>query len=85
MFLKNQKIRDFEYKPRFYTLLTDEDEEDNRIKFRKLRKRTPVPKRSFMGMVIVIIVLMFLIRYLIKISSAENNAPIEQLKIEIIE
>jgi len=85
MFLKHPKIRDFEYRPRFYTPLAEEDEEDNRIKFRKLRRRTPVPKRSFMGMVIIIVVLMFLIRYLIKISSEEKNAPIEQLKIEIVE
>jgi hypothetical protein len=85
MFLKKLITRDFEYRPRFYTPLTEDDEEDNRIKFRKLRKQTPVQKRSVMGMVIIIIVLMFLIRYLIKISSEENNAPIEQLKIEIIE
>jgi len=36
-------------------------------------------------MVIIIVVLMFLIRYLYKISSEEHNAPIEQLQIEIVE
>ncbi len=78
-------MRDFEYRPRFYTPISEDEEEENRIKFRRLRRRKPVPKRSFMGMVIIIVVLMFLIRYLYKISSEEHNAPIEQLQIEIVE
>ncbi|MBC8185544.1 hypothetical protein H8E88_31035 [candidate division KSB1 bacterium] len=85
MFLKHPKTRDFEYRPRFYTPISEDDEEENRIKFRKLRHSKPVPKRSLMGMVIIIVVLMFLIRYFFKISSEEHNAPIEQLKIEIVE
>lgn len=85
MFLKNPNIREFEYKPRFYKPLSEDDENESRIKFRKLIHKTPVQKRSFAGMVIVIIILMFLIRYLLKISNEKNNAPIEQLKIEIVE
>jgi len=84
MFLKNPKIRDFEFRPRFYKPVTDEDEKG--IKFRNLRHKTPVKRRSFVGMVIIIVVLMFLIRYFYKLlSDDEKNAPIEQLKIEIIE
>ena len=84
MFLKNPKIRDFEFRPRFYKPATDEDEK--RIKFRKLKHKTPVKRRSFLGMIIIIVVLMFLIRYFYKLlSEDEKNVPIEQLKIEIIE
>ena len=84
MFLKNAKIRDFEFRPRFYKPETDEDAK--RIKFRKLRHRTAVKRRSFVGMIVIIVVLMFLIRYFYKLlSDDEKNAPIEQLKIEIIE
>ena len=85
MFFKKLKVREFEYKPRFFKPATEDDEEKNSIKFRKLIHKTPVQRRSVVGMVIIIVVLMFLARYFFKISNDEKNAPIEQLKIEIIE
>ena len=85
MFLKKLNPREFEYRPRFYEPLAEEDENENRIKFKKLVHKRPLPKRSFLGMVVIIIILIFLVRYLFKISSKEKDSPIEQIKIEIIE
>jgi len=87
MFLKQPKIRRFEYSPRFYKPETEEEEDDNRrIKFKRLTARKPVPKRSFWGMLILIVLIIFLIRYLSAIKSDKKEEfKFEDLKIETIE
>jgi len=88
MFLKQPKTRQFVYSPRFYQPVSNDDEEENerRIKFRRLTERKPVPKRSFWGMLIVILVLIFLIRYLFSVVKSEQQEfRFEDLKIETIE
>ena len=86
MFFKNSKTREFKYNPRFYKPTSEDDENEKRIKFRKLRRARSVPRRSMVAKIIIIIVLLFLIRYLFKTAfEDEKNAPIEQLKIEIID
>ncbi|OQX95932.1 hypothetical protein B6I21_02865 [candidate division KSB1 bacterium 4572_119] len=86
MFLKNPKIRGFNYKPRFYNPDVEEEDEGGRIKFRRLRERKPVPKRSPLGMLIIIVILAFLVRYLITLNNAEKeNSPMQEIKIEVVE
>ena len=87
MFLKQPKIRQFEYLPRFYHLESEEEEiEKRRIKFRRLTGRKSVPKRSFWGMLIMILVLIFLIRYLFSVTKSDQQEfRFEDLKIETIE
>lgn len=87
MFLKQPKTRQFEYSPRFYRpTSSDEDQSERRIKFRRLTERKPVPKRSFWGMLIMILVLIFLIRYLFSVvKSDQQQFRFEELKIETIE
>jgi uncharacterized membrane protein len=87
MFLKQPKIRRFEYSPRFYQPQQGDEEKDNRrIKFRRLTERKPVPKRSFWGMLIIILVLILLIRYLFSVvKSDQQEFRFEDLKIETIE
>ena len=85
MFLKNQKIRRFEYSPRCFKPGT-EDEEDHRIRFRRLIERKTVRKRSPVVMVVLIVMLIFLIHYLFNIKAADKkNAPIQELRIEMLE
>jgi hypothetical protein len=87
MFLKSPKIREFNYQPRFYKPTSSgEAQGEKRIKFRRLSRRKPATRRSFMGMIIILIALIFLVQYLFKIAfDNEKNAPIEELKIEIID
>ena len=87
MFLKQPKIRQFGYSPRFYQPESaDEESENRRIKFRRLTERKPVPKRSFWGMLIMILVLILLIRYLFSVVKSEQQEfRFEELKIETIE
>ena len=87
MFLKQPKIRQFGYSPRFYRpVSSDENENERRIKFRRLTERKPVPKRSFWGMLIMILLLILLIRYLFSVVRSEQQEfRFEDLKIETIE
>ncbi len=87
MFLKQQKIRRFEYSPRFYKPESEEEDDGKRrIKFRRLTARKPVPKRSFWGMLIIIALLIFLIHYFSKLTKSDNKEfKFEELKIETIE
>lgn len=86
MFLKQPKIRQFGYSPRYYKPESEEEEGEPRIKFRRLTKRRTVPKRSFWGMLIMILVLIFLIYHLFSaIKSDKQEFKFEDLKIETIE
>ena len=86
MFLKQPKIRRFEYSPRFYNPESEDENDKNRIRFKRLTDRKPSPRRSFWGMLIIIIVLIFLIRYLSSFVKAEKEEfKFEDLKIEAIE
>jgi len=87
MFLKQPKIRQFGYSPRFYQPASSEEEGDERrIKFRRLTDRKPVRKRSFWGMLIIILLLVLLIRYLFSVIRSERKEfKFEDLKIEAIE
>ncbi len=86
MFFKSPKIREFNYKPRFYKPASENDEDEKRIKFRRLRRRPSVPQRSFVSKIIILIALILLLHYLFKIAfDTKKQAPIEELKIEIIE
>lgn len=85
MFLKQPRIRRFEYSPRFYKPESEEDD-DNKIRFKRITERKPVPRRSFWGMLIMIIVLIFLIRYFSSVFKTEKEEfKFEDLKIEAIE
>ena len=85
MFLKSPKMRGFEYKPRFYKP-EEMEEEESRIKFRRLTERKPAPRKSVVGSLIVIVILAFLVRYLIQLSdSAKENQPMQEIKLEVIE
>jgi len=86
MFLKQPKIRRFEYSPRFYQPETGEEAESERkIKFRRLTSRTPVAKRSFWGLLIMIVLLVLLIYYLSSYEKSEREEfKFENLKIESI-
>jgi len=85
MFLKQQKIRNFEYFPRFYKP-ESEDDDKQRIKFRRLTTRKQVQKRSFWGMLILIVILIFLIRYLAAyVKSDKEEFYFEDIEIEIVE
>ena len=84
--MKNPKIRRFEYQPRFYKPEDQEDEDGPRIKFRRITERKTLQKRSPIGLIILILILIFLFRYLYNINKAEKeNAPIKEIKIEVIE
>ncbi|UCE05697.1 MAG: hypothetical protein JSW07_19215 [bacterium] len=88
MFLKQPRIRRFEYSPRFFRPESEEEDDDNRrIKFRRLTTRKSMPKRSFWGMLILIVLLIFLIRYLSSFvkSDKKEDFRFEDLKIETIE
>lgn len=87
MFLKQPKIRRFEYTPRFFNPDADDEENNSqRIKFRRLTERKPVPKRSFWGMLIMIVLLILLIRYFSSaVKSEKQEFKFEDLKIETIE
>ncbi len=87
MFLKQRKIRKFEYSPRLYRPENLEDEdEDKRIKFRRLRTWKRPPKKSFVAMLILIAVLIWLIHYFGSFSVEEQKKQeMQDLNIEIIE
>lgn len=86
MFLKQQKIRRFEYSPRFYKPESEgEDDDKRRIKFRRLTTRKPVSKRSFWGMLIIIALLIFLIHYFSTFKKSDKKEfKFEELRIETI-
>ncbi|HDP99238.1 MAG TPA: hypothetical protein ENN22_08660 [bacterium] len=85
MFLKSPKIRQFDFKPRYYQPDDQPDESQPRIQFRRLKQRRSVPKRSFWGMIIMIIILIFLIRYLAGLVDSENqNRQMQEIRIEVI-
>lgn len=86
MFLKNPKPRQFEYRPRFFKPESDDENEGPRIKFRRLTERKkPDEKRSVIGMLVFIIILIFLLRYLYKMNKSHNEyEPMKEIKIEII-
>ncbi len=87
MFLKNPKIRRFEYKPRFYKPESEEEQDHPRIKFRRIIERKPVQRRSFVGMFIILVILVFILFSIQKAFKSENQnqGPIEEIKIEVIE
>jgi hypothetical protein len=86
MFLKQPKIRRFEYSPRFFKPESEEEDDNRRIKFRRLTTRKPVTKRSFWGMLIIIILIIFLIRYFSSFGKSDKEEfRFEELKVETIE
>lgn len=86
MFLKQPKIRRFEYSPRFYKPESGEEEGEHRIRFRRLTERKSGPKRSFWVMLIMIIALFFMIKYFSSIMKQDKQEfKFEDLKIETIE
>ncbi len=87
MFFKQPKIRQFQYVPRFYKPMEEgEDEDGPRIKFRRLIKREPRPKRSVWLLLILIFVLIFLLRYFLNVTKTDKQGfKFEDLKIETIE
>ena len=87
MFLKQPKIRQFQYTPRYYKLKPKgEDDEGPRIKFRRLFERKPMAKRSFWILLVMIFVLIYLLRYFLAVTKADKqDFKFEDLKIETIE
>jgi len=85
MFLKQPKIRRFSYSPRFYQPESEQDNDKHRIRFKRLTARKPAPKRSFWGMLILILILILLIRYLSSFVKADKEKfKFEDQKIETI-
>jgi len=86
MFLKQPKVRRFEYSPRFYNPESGEEDDQNKLRFKRLTERKSAPKRSFWGMIIMIIVLIFLIHYFSSyVKTEKEDFKFEDLKIEAIE
>jgi len=86
MFLKQRKIRKFEYSPRFYQPQKLDEDENRRIKFRRLRSWKKPKKRSFVGMIIIIAVLLWLIHYFNSFSvDKQEEQKMRDLNIEMIE
>jgi hypothetical protein len=84
--MKNPRARRFEYQPRFYHPEEEQDENEPRIRFKRLTRRKTVPKRSPIVLVVLILILFFLIRYLHNLTEAEKqNRPVQDIKIEIID
>jgi hypothetical protein len=87
MFLRQPKIRGFDYKPRFYRPEADVGEDGKRrIKFRRLTERKYVQKRPLWAMILVLLILLFLARFFFaSLKSDQEQFKFEDLKIEIVE
>ena len=86
MFLKQPKIRRFDYSPRFYQPESKDEDDNHKIRFKRLTDRKPAPKRSFWGMLILIVIIALLIRYLASFVKADKEPfKFEGIKIETIE
>lgn len=85
MFLKQPKIRQFDYSPRFYN--ADEDEEEKkRIQFRRLTNRAPAKRRPTWWMLIMIVILALLVYYVSKTFKADDQKFLfEDVRIEVVE
>lgn len=84
--MKNPTHRHFEYKPIYYHPEEVEDENEPRIKFRRIVKRREVPKRSPVMLIILILVLIFLLKYLGGLTTAEKKAkPSQAIQVKIID
>ncbi|OQX83768.1 hypothetical protein B6D60_10070 [candidate division KSB1 bacterium 4484_87] len=86
MFAKNQRPRQFNYVPRFYHPVEEDEANEPRIKFRRLLPRKTVPKRSPIMLIVMILILIFLIRYLGNLTETkQRNEQMQDIKIEIID
>ncbi|MEE4310876.1 MAG: hypothetical protein V2J62_03305 [candidate division KSB1 bacterium] len=84
MLMKPQKIRKFTYRPKYYK--PDEPEEESRITFRRHRHSQKSDKRSSLGMIILIAIILFLIFYWVKMDSPKrSDFRFEEVIIEEIE
>lgn len=88
MFLKQPKIRQFEYLPRFYRPEAEAGEDGKRrIKFRRIvERRYQVQKRPIWLMLIILLILIFLARFFFySVNSKQATGKFEDIKIEIVE
>lgn len=87
MFFKQLKVRQFQYTPRFYKPEPEEEDENGpRIKFRRLIERRTTPKRPFWLVLILILVIVFVLRYFLGVTTKnQQDFKFEDVKIETIE
>lgn len=82
--MKTQKVRKFAYQPRYYKIA--EEEEVPRISFRRYRRSQKTGKKSTIGMLILVVIIIFLVGYWLKMDSPKNSEfQFEQIIIEEIE
>jgi len=85
MFLKPPKIREFTYRPIFYKPPEEEEEQGPRIKFRRYWLSNPPKQRSFIVMVFLIVILIFLLIYWQGLEKSDQKEfKFEDVKIEEI-
>ncbi len=86
MFFKQVHIRQFNYTPRYYKPEPSEEEQAGpRIKFRRIIQRREAPKRSIWVVLVLIVVIIFLLRYFIgSMTEPKQNLKFEDIKVETI-
>ncbi len=86
MFFKQVRIRQFNYIPRYYKPEPSEEEQAGpRIKFRRIIERRATPQRSIWVVLILIVVIIFLLRFFIGSTlEPKKNFRIEEIKVETI-
>lgn len=84
MFFPNVKPRKFTITPYFYVNKSEQEEErKHRIKFRRLRRRTPQAQKSVVRLVILAIFLLFFLIYFWGLVKQEQRTfKIEDIRIE---
>lgn len=89
MFLQNffgrRQVRQFHFTPFYYKEEVEEESEGTgpRIKFRKIRRGSPVAKKSIKGLVVLAVLLLFGFFYLWGLVNEETRSfQIEDIKIE---
>lgn len=84
LFMRQPKIRTFTYRPRFYTPAVIEEDEP-RIKFRRLRSTSrPARRRSALIMVALIVILLYMLHYLNTLKDSEEASKERVFQVEEI-
>lgn len=81
MLFKSPKTRQFAYQPRYYKPEENEEEDEPRIRFRKIRHTSGNKKQFNMRLLLLMIILGFILFYFYQSQRKDNIRDIKKIEI----
>lgn len=81
-FLNKRQVRRFSFTPFYLEVKNEEEEEEGRIKFRRIRRSKPAVKKSVRGLALLAILILFCLYYFSQMIQGDRRLEIEDIRIE---